>query len=347
LTKFGQFAAIALLAIPGFAHAFERIRIRDNEVIPVKFDDSISTKTSRRGDRVSATVEGDKYLPEGTKLVGIIREIKKKDGGDKGFAELEFTAIQLPNGRRVDIRAYPIPLGDKYVSKDRDGRMEAKKGTRRENVVLGGAAGGLILGSIFRKPLEGAIIGVLGGILVAETDAMNTSGEKIVDKGQKMGAAFDRAIAFDYDPRDDREDAYDGRSRDQDRDGNRDRDLDRDDLGNRDSLKIEYRDRTIRFEDSSIPFRDGSTVMVPLLSMADELGLEVTKSGSQSYYLEDEENMLKLERNSSSYRLNGKRFDLPKEVVERNGILFVPIDLFAAIKEDAIYVNGTRIANRS
>lgn len=337
------------MLVPGFANAFERIRIRDNEVIAVKFDDSINVKTNRRGDEVRATVDGDRYLPEGTKLIGEIREIRQKDGDRKAFADVEFTEMLLPNGQRVDIRAYPVPLGDKYVSKNRDGHMEAKKGTRRDNVVIGGTLGGLILGSIFKKPLEGTIIGALGGILIAETDAMNTNGEKIVEKGQKLGAAFDGDVTVEWNGRYDRGGSYDDdRDRDRDnraRDGANGRDGDSEDRSG--NFRVECDGRDVHFQPEAQPYKIGSTIMVPLEQMAKELGFDVSKTDRGIFYVEDEENSLKLEQNGTEYRLNGKRSSLPRAVVERDGVVYVPIEAFAALKRDSLKVNGTRVIDHS
>jgi len=85
--------------------------------------------------------------------------------------------------------------------------------------------------------------------------------------------------------------------------------------------------------------------MVPLAEMADQLGLEVSRTADHVFFLEDEENTLKLEQNKTDIRLNGKRISLPRAVVEREGITYVPIEAFAAIKRDLLYVNGTRVVN--
>ncbi|MBC8063458.1 MAG: hypothetical protein H7Y17_01395 [Chlorobia bacterium] len=312
----------------------------------MKFDSSISAKSTRRGDRFTATVDGDRYLPSGTKLVGRVADIQRKDGDRKAFADLEFTEIELPNGRKVDIEAYPVPINDRTVRRDRNGRMEAKKATRRDNVVIGSTVGGLILGTIFKKPFEGTVIGALAGILVAETDALNTNGEMIVDKGQKMGAAFEREVSIDG--RDDgyRSDDRDVRDVDRDRDRqNRDQDT-RGEVDSR-SILLEFDKQELRFNANRAPYRDGSTVMVPLAEMADQLGLEVSRTSEKIFFLEDEDNVLKLEQNRSDARLNSKRISLPRAIVEKDGIMYVPIEAFAAIKRDALYVNGTRVVSRT
>ncbi|HET9129507.1 MAG TPA: stalk domain-containing protein [Terriglobia bacterium] len=321
------------------AQSQDRLLIRDNEVVEIKFESAVSAKSNHRGDRIVATVDNDGLLPSGTRLIGEILEIRSKDGDRKAFADMEFTTLELPDGKRVSIEAYPLPLGDRYVRRGRDGRLEAKKATRRDNVVLGSGIGGLLLGTIFRKPFEGAVIGVLAGIVISETDALNTSGEQIVQKGQKMGATFTREVDIDLDYRYGRDD--------RDRD-NRDDSRDRDDRYESDrDIRIEFRDRILDFRSGQTPFLQNGIVMVPLEAVAEQLGLDVSRTNSNAWYLEDQENTLKLEQNSSDARLNGKRMSLPRATVERNGLLFVPIQTFAAIKRDPIFVNGSRVEYRS
>ena len=341
-------ALLTLVSSIATGQSYDRITIRDNEVVPVKFQNAINAKTNRRGDRFTTIVENGQVLPSGTKLMGQIAEIRRKDGSRKAYAELEFTEIELPDGHRVSIDAYPVPLGDRYVSRNRNGRMEAKKETRRDHVVIGSTVGGLILGSLIKKPFEGAVIGALGGILIAETDALNTSGELIVDKNQKMGVAFDREVVIDWRDRDRYrdDDRYrnDDRYRDDERYRNEDRDsdIDRDRYGNGD-IRIEFANRDLRFRNGRTPFRSGDTVMVPLLETADQLGFEVDRASNGVFYLEDEENTLKLEQNRSEMRLNGKRISLPRALVDRDGVTYAPIEAFAAVTRDALYVNGRRV----
>lgn len=339
-------ALVALISGSALSQSSDRIVIRDNEVIPVKFEKAINAKSAKRGDRISALVDGDRFLPEGTRLVGRIAEVQRKDGDRKAYAELEFTDLELPNGQRVQIDAYPVSLDNKSVSRDRNGRMEAKKGTRKDNVVIGSTVGGLVLGSLFKKPLEGAIIGALGGILVAETDTLNTSGELIVDKGQRMGAAFDREVVIDWRDRDYREDRYTDRDRDRDDRDSRDN-RDDQDRYDRSEILIEFKDKELRFDRDQMPYREGSTIMVPLGDVASQLNLEVNRTSSGIFFLEDEDNTVKLEQNKSEMRLNGKRVNLPKAISAKDGVTYVPIEVFAAIKRDSLYVNGSRVVSRA
>ena len=316
-----------LIAMPVFALAFDSITLRENEVIPIKFDSAIYAKSSHRGDRFTATVDNFRDLPEGTRLRGVIREIQKADGGErKAYADLDFTAIEFPNGETIPIDALPVPTTDRYVTRDRNGHMEAKKATRRDHVVIGGTVGGLILGSLLKKPFEGAMIGALAGILVAETDGFNTSGQLIVEKGQKMGAAFSRETVLEW-----------GNDR-----TNRTETKPSDEQNSR-LLVVSFDGHDIRFDKENQPFRDGSTVMVALPDMAEELSLQVSRTSEGVYFLEDQDNTLKVEQNSEVARLNGKRLILPKSVIQRDGVLYIPLEAFAALKRQAFYVNGTKI----
>jgi hypothetical protein len=341
---------LALLAAVGgsaIGQSNDQIVIRDNEVVEVKFDKSINARNTRRGDRFSATVANDRVLPSGTRLMGRVAEIQRRDRDRKAFAELEFTDIEMPNGQRISVDAYPVALDNRSVSRNRNGRLEAKKETRRDHVVIGSTVGGLILGSLIKKPFEGAVVGMLGGILVAETDALNTSGEMIVEKGQKMGAAFDREVVIDW--RDGgRYDRYDEDRTDRRDDRGERRDDRNGDFDNgRNGIMVEYDDQELRFTEGNAPYRSGSTVMVPLAETAAQMGIDVVRTADRSFYLEDQDNTLKLEQNKSEARLNGKRISLPRAMEERDGVAFVPVEAFAAVKQDSLYVNGTRVSART
>lgn len=345
-------AMLALVGSSAFGQSYDQIVIRDNEVVEVKFDKAINAKSTRRGDRFSATVSNDRILPDGTRLIGRVADIQRKERDRKAFADLEFTDIELPNGQRVSIDAYPVALNNRSVSRGRDGRMEAKKETRRDHVVIGSTVGGLILGSLIKKPFEGAMVGALGGILIAETDALNTSGDLIVEKGQKMGAAFDREVVIDWrdgDRYDRRNDEYrDGDYRDGEVRDRSDR-TDRSDgyENGRNDIQVEYDRQELRFSEAQAPYRSGSTIMVPLAETAAQLDLDVTRTAERAFYLEDQDNTLKLEQNATEARLNGKRISLPRAMEVRNGVTFVPIEAFAAIKRDSLYVNGMRVQART
>lgn len=350
IRSFGFFGAAAvLLAVPAFSEAATLV-LRRNAVVPIVFNDSLTIKDNRAGDRFMARVDGSLDLPRGTKLEGRVVSIRQARDGQPSAMDLEFTEIILPDGTRRPMKAVPIPLNDATVSRDRDGRMVAKKDPQKTGkYALGGALGGLVLGSLGKKPLEGAILGALAGAAVGEEERKRES-TTIVQKGQKFGALVERDIRIEY--RDDRPDRYDedrdldDRDRDRDWDDRDydDRDRDRDDRNfDRDEIVIEHDERELRFDRDEEPYRIGGTVMVPLKSVADQLGLEMEEGRYSALYVSGENGSLRLQKDSREARFNGKAFTLDQAVVERDGVLYVPVNAFAKISRESVRVNGNRI----
>lgn len=342
----------------GLTHA-DQIRIRADRVVPVVVDQDLSLKDSRKGDRFTATVQDDRDLPSGTRFQGRIVDIEQKHDGKPGYLDLEFTGIELPDGTRARISSKPIAMDS--AKKDRDGHFVAKPQVSKQAAVLGGAGAGLILGALIKKPFEGAFIGALAGIFVAETSAGDkyTNGDVAVKKGSKLGALILRNFTVDYDDRHDinRRDAdrdgdfgksgdRDG-DIDRDRDGDRDRDSDRDRDGDSRDIRLTYREHVLNFDRDQKPYYEGETLMVPLNDIASQLDLEVDRTKDKVVYIEDDNGSLKIEQDSTAYRLNGKKGNLSTAVKERDGVLYVPIEILAAMKKEAIFLNGSRINIRA
>jgi hypothetical protein len=362
-------AGTILLALPAFADA-ARVTIRRNTVVPVVFQDTLSMKDNRRGDTFTATVDGDRDLPHGTRILGRVANIREKRGNDPAYMDLEFHTILLPDGSRTRIQAVPISLDQRYVTRDREGRFQAKPEViRRDTAVIGSTIGGLLIGSLMKKPFEGAFVGALAGIVLAETQNAGRNGDVTVRRGAKLGAMFERDVTlniddrlFDrrYDNRNDdrwddrfdnrRDDRFDDRRDDRwdDRYDNRrdDRWDDRwDDRGAFDPrLNVAYRGRELRFGRDEEPYRIGNTLMVPLEATARQMNLRVsTQRNSRVIELDDRGVQARLEQGSRNYSLNGRRETLPQALVDRRGVIYAPIELFARIRTNEVTVNGTRV----
>lgn len=192
--------SLALAALPALSAADE-VRLERDEVIPVVLMSELNLKNSREGDRFKAEVNDARMLPWGTRLEGVVNRVEQKRGDQPAYMDIEFTTIILPDGHRADFHGTPISLSKEFVTRDRNGRWEAKKGVKKDTVVLGGVAGGLILGSLIKKPFEGAIIGAILGVLGAETDKRVSDGAIVIPKGSTVGARVDEDLSIDYDGR--------------------------------------------------------------------------------------------------------------------------------------------------
>lgn len=367
-SSFALMGAITLAGLAPVASQAGTIFVPRDTVVPVVVENNMSINRVRVGDRFTAHVDNDRDLPEHTRLIGRVRRIQQDRDEQKGFVDLEFTDIILPDGSRHSLHATPVSLDSRYTERRADGRIVVKEDARKkEQLVLGGAVGGFILGSIIHKQAETTILGTLAGIIAAETDKKN-DGYTILSKGQKIGMLVDQDVEFEtyYDRRDNRwNNSRTGDRRDDDRRGDdRDRDGRNDDqrlgtilrndparddnrsgdrIDDRSAPVISFEGRTLRFDDKAQPYRDAGTVMVPLEQAVKLLDLKMEKGRTSGIYVDSEDASLRLEQGSDQARLNGRSVDLARPVTDRDGVTYVSVEIFASLKKGNLSVDGNRI----
>lgn len=361
-------ATFAATVVPQLVLA-QKVTIRQDDVIPVVIETTLSISDSRVGDRFRARVADGRDLPYETRFEGKVTAIRRATDRRPATMDLQFTDVILPGNKRQGIRATPVPLTDLYVARGGDGRFVARLDDRRkEKKVFGGLIGGLVVGSIFKKPAEGAILGILAGIASAETDKAG-NGDLVLRSGTKIGALFEKNATLTWNYRDERRDDryYDRDNRDSryDRDtrdnrdnrdirDDRDRynrdDQDRDEWDHESDRRndrdrresIRYGNRDLVFNRNDQPYRQNDLVMVPLDQACGQMGLKVDRRGGV-FYIENDEFLLKAELDSREYRLNGRRLTSKQSIIERDGVIYVPINLLASTCRTPVMVNGSRI----
>lgn len=133
-------------------------------------DTPLSTKTSKVGDRFTATISapvrsviGNVIIPTGSKLNGQVSDSDNEKLADAikdmGHLNLRFTDIQLPNGTDVPIDATLISV------------HKTKPATRAENTTPPAISTNGGLTGAFGPPLKGLAVGNLagGGYVLATT----------------------------------------------------------------------------------------------------------------------------------------------------------------------------------
>jgi uncharacterized membrane protein YgcG len=108
-------------------------------------------------------------------------------------------------------------------------------------------------------------------------------------------------------------------------------------------VAIRFGDKAVSFDADAVPYYEGETIMVPVEKMAGALGLSFDKGDRNSVYIENEDNSLKLEQDSVTYRLNGKRSSLSHPAVLKHGMLYAPVEVFAPMASKDLLVNGTKL----
>jgi hypothetical protein len=195
-------ALIALFALPILVNAQTKPALRRGarrttvarRLVPVgtnlkvRLEDTLSSKTSRVGDRFTATVLDPVRFNEAT-VTGHISSIQKS-GKVKGRTSmnLAFNSIRLSDGRTGTVHGYVTRVyGSDSGRADNEGGVESgSRGNQTAKRAGIGAAGGAILGAIVGGG-KGAAIGlILGGAGGAGSLAVQGSKELKIESGTEM-----------------------------------------------------------------------------------------------------------------------------------------------------------------
>jgi len=191
-----------------------RVLIREDQVIPVKLDHTLSSDENSKGDTFTATVIRDSEflgdIPQGTKIEGHIAAVHaRKSNSNPAILDLAFDRMRFPNGRSVKIDGSLISLDDKYVYTNDNGVLVARNssstssGTDQRMVYAGyGAGAGLLVGVLSKKPLEGAILGgalgyILGQVKRDQGQAKATE-DVTLRPGTEMGVKMNSPVTVSW-----------------------------------------------------------------------------------------------------------------------------------------------------
>jgi hypothetical protein len=135
--------------------------------------DELSTKTSRYGDKFTATVshpvnatDGSLAIPAGSKITG---EVTEAEGGrtlpalrGRGKLNLRFRDLVLPDGTTIPINASLVSVHNMQANEE----GQVQSGTSGKTAAKGigiGAGLGTVAGLIFGGALKGLAIGAIAG----------------------------------------------------------------------------------------------------------------------------------------------------------------------------------------
>ena len=297
--------ALSALALGQIASADTRIVVRRDTVLPIVFEDTLDFRHSLKGDRFYARVEDNVDLPHGTKLVGHIVAIHESRRRAPAYMDLEFDEIIMPDGDHERISGVPIQPNSRNSRRDGDGRIVViRDRTDRDNTVAAASIGGLIIGSLGKRPIEGFILGNLAGHLAADS-AERERRDVVVKSGDRMGALIDRTLDFDWAGRFERRREH--------------------------IIDLRIDGRTLDFGRDERPFRDGDVVMIPLRATARQLHIEVEEGRNQQLFITGRDLVYRVEVGSRDARSNGEHVKLARPVVTRDGTVFVPAEVFRDI----------------
>lgn len=347
-TMFKGAVAAALMAAAIFVQA-DLYPVSKNDVIPIQFEWTYSSALVRVGDRVAAKATKNTEVPEGTEFLGKVDSVQPAGGDSNGSMEISFDSVMFPNGTVVPLTAVPIPLDKKYTSKDKDGRYVGKPALNRSAAVGGGALAGLLIGSLIHKPFEGTFIGTLLGIVVGETNSGPQ--EAVIKQGQTAGAYIQQTITLDDAPKPqagngvpstpdqtpppanvppvkDIPPAKDTPPATNGQDQTPPHPIDGTAPVQADQLVVNGTQLT--FSPETPPFMVGSSVMVPLDETAKQLHVQVS-SETDYVHIDSQSHSLRLVKGTNDYQLDGKAGVLTSIPINKDGKIYVPIDVFKMV----------------
>lgn len=173
-----------------------------DQVIRVRLDTELSSRTARIGDRFSATVtepvygeSGIEVVPVGSKVWGRVTSVVRAQRRKPGNIAVGFNTIEMPNRARTVINGSLSSLQADNVNSDNEGTVSGRGNQKRDAVFIGGGAvAGAILGGIAGGGKGAAIGTILGGALGTGARVYEKEQEAEVKSGTAFGVILNRSV---------------------------------------------------------------------------------------------------------------------------------------------------------
>jgi hypothetical protein len=208
----GRAAALALTMalgiLPVRAEAQRsRTTIPADTVVRAQLTQEVSSRTARRGDRVTARLDEDDRsgFPRDTRFEGVITEVRRPMSDRPAILDMEFRRAILPDGATVGMSGQLASLSEEDVRRTPDGRLESRRGGGGFDWkwVGYGAAGGAVLGEILGDDfLKGGLLGGLAGAIYGyiNRDRDGEYRDINLSRGTEFGIGLNRQVAFNHRP---------------------------------------------------------------------------------------------------------------------------------------------------
>jgi hypothetical protein len=184
------------------APAVQYYTVAANQVIRVRINESLNSKTARIGDRFSTNVTepvyadgGTQVIPVGSRVWGRVTSVKRAGRRSPGTITVSFYSVQLPNGTSYPINGSLASLQADDVNADNEGTVAGRSNQKRNAVFIGGgAAGGALIGAIAGGGKGAAIGALLGGALGTGARVYEKEKEAQVKSGTEFGVILNQSI---------------------------------------------------------------------------------------------------------------------------------------------------------
>lgn len=328
--------ALSIMGPGAFADDKRREVLPVGTIVPVKLSTELSSKTNRPGDKFTAVVrygKDDSDMPNGTKIIGVVREAQPCGDGKPGSLDLDFTKVVFPTGEVKPIEASLVSLDKKNVKYDSRGRLVAKddKNKDRMKYVGIGAGAGLLIGALTKQNTLASIFLGAGGGFLANEFSKKKPDDVSLKPGTEFGVRVDRQFAFFTDRADTHggsDERYYHDTADRDR-APGSKELDRLDIG------VLVDDRNVEFGEAK-PLMHNDTVLVPFKPFARTAQIEFDYD-STSQALTARRGAVRVSVGSRIAIINGERRRLDAAPEIHSGQVYVPMQVLGYVTNGTAY----------
>jgi hypothetical protein len=185
--------------------AIKMYSVEKEQVIRVRMNTTLSSKTAKVGDVFNTTVTEPVYsntgvivIPTGAIVVGKVTAVTPaKKGGKPGTLDVSFTEVKIPNGAKYAINGDLTELDSKTAKSDNEGTASGDKMKHRKVIFIGGGAGaGAVIGAAVGGGLGAAIgagAGAAGGLIA---DYLIKGEEATVKSGTEFGVFLNQSVSM-------------------------------------------------------------------------------------------------------------------------------------------------------
>lgn len=179
--------------------------VASGQIIRVRMNSTLSSKTSAVGNTFTATVTEPVYssngvlvIPSGSTVTGRVTSVQAaQKSGKPGTIDVSFVSLKTPNGARRAINGSVTDLYTDKAKSDSEGTASGDKMKNRKLIFIGGGgAGGAVLGAAVGGG-KGALIGGLIGAGAGFLGDRFTKGENAeVRSGTELGIYLNQSVSL-------------------------------------------------------------------------------------------------------------------------------------------------------
>ena len=179
--------------------------ISANHVMRVRLNDELDSEKARVGDTFTSTLVDPLYskngvlvAPQGSTVDGRVTNVQRaQKKGTPAVLDVQFTGINLPNGRHRAINGSLTDLDTSTGTSNNEGSVTGHKTSHRKaKFIGGGAAGGAVIGAIAGGG-KGLAIGAGVGALAGAVGGRLKKGHEVkVKSGTEFGVVINQTFSL-------------------------------------------------------------------------------------------------------------------------------------------------------